>query len=64
MHFNKEFKDNPIFVSSLLYSVPTGHPPIYFAFFSNDIYVKTMRHSRFQLGQFFIHWFEIWQYYS
>ena len=33
--------------------------------FSRDyFYVKTMRHSRFQLGQFFVHWFEIWQFYS
>ena len=41
-----------------------GAPKLLKAFFSNYFYVKTMRHSRFQLGQFFVHWFEIWQFYS
>ena len=27
-------------------------------------HVKTMRHSRFQHGQFFVHCFEIWQFHS
>ena len=34
------------------------------SFFSRDnfFYVKMVRHSRFQLKQFFVHWFEIWQF--
>ena len=39
-----------------------GAPKRLKAFFY--FYVKTMRHSRFQLGQFFVHWFEIWRCYS
>ena len=39
-----------------------GTPKLLKAFFSRlFFFVKTMRHSKFQLGQFFVYWFEIWQ---
>ena len=35
-----------------------------FSIYYSYVKITCMRHSRLQLGQFFVHWFETWQFYS
>ena len=55
-HIQNEILKRKNFTSSGL----EGTPKLLKVFFSRLFYVKTTRHSRFQLGQFFVHGFGIY----